>query len=84
MQAPTLPPGQSDRVVTSTAGLELLYAHFTEDGRVSETVELIAATLRTTPSPDRQLLIRFDGECSAWLNAVADVPAPRVHCVLPG
>jgi hypothetical protein len=61
-------PEPNSRIVTSTAQLELLEAHLTEEGLISEPVDLISTSFRVTPNRDRALMIRLDGECSAWLN----------------
>lgn len=66
------PPGQFEKLAISSATLELLEAHVEEEGVISEPIELLNATFDLSSNRTRQLVIRFDGECSAWLNADAD------------
>lgn len=66
---PPFPPGQAGKVVVSATSLELIEAHVTEEGVVSEPVELLHTSLDIQTGAASDLTVRIDGECAAWVNA---------------
>lgn len=66
---PFPPPGQADRVAVASSSLELIEARQTEEGPVSEPVELLRTAFDVRSSNATDLVIRVDGECAAWTDA---------------
>ena len=63
-----VPPGQVEKITTSSSSLELIEARQTEAGTSSDTVELFRTTFELRSRDRTDVFIRLDSECAAWID----------------
>lgn len=64
-------------VVASSSSEEILEAQLTMDSSSGEPVEILRSAVTIRPQDSNDLLINFDAECSALINAVEDGGEPE-------